>query len=153
METWPIRIGVRAVILTSMYGAEMSQLHCVELTVTLSQEFSGRPLWPTLMSSLESEPCVSRVAFRDALMSFLCFDSSYTVHLSFLFFFLVKKKTNPSLTLLNASLLLFLFNRANKMNSNGKFSDGCLLDDYYFWMPLNLCEMGMACYQTNSCSF
>lgn len=87
-----------------------------------------------VLSSPECKSFVSRVAFMVALMSFLCFDSNNSVHFSFLSFFLVKKKTNPSLTILNESLLLFLFNWTNKMNSNGKFSDGCLLNDYYYWL-------------------
>lgn len=71
-----------------------------------------------------------------ALMNFLCFDSNSSVRLSFLFFpFLVKNKITLfclSLTFLNASLLLLLFNGTNKMSSNGKFSYGCYLNDYHY---------------------
>ena len=128
-------MGQKCALDISVWSAEQ----LAKFTVPCSQLFPKNLKASCCDQYLDPESFVSRVAFLVALMSFLCFHSNNSVHFSFLSFFLVKKKTNPSLTFLNARLLLFLLNWTNKMNSNGKFSDGCLLNDYYYWMPLNLC--------------
>lgn len=132
-------LGQKCVLDISIQNSEQLASRIVVLTMNFPNSAQAACCDQHLLSSLECESFVSRVAFMDASMSFLCFDFSNSVHLSFLFVFLVKKKTNPSLTFLNASLLLFLFSWTDKMNSIEKCSDGSLLNECCCWMPLNLC--------------
>lgn len=130
--------GQKYVLDIRVWSTEQSGNCTGELTLTFPGEVKGSLLWP--VSVVFSRVWI--LCFQGGLH--VCFDEFSLFWLQqqcafeLPFFFLVKKKINPSLTFLNASLLL-LFNWTNQMSSNGKFSLGYYLNDYYYWMPLNLC--------------